>query len=89
MATARAPAQQRQGAQLAQPVDRDAAVELIYGLLVLPDGCDRDLVAARLQLGCQHLRLALGPADERRVVVACDQDPHPASASARAPHTER
>ena len=76
MPATRLAARERQRAQLAEAVHGDAAVVAARRQVVLPDGRHRHLVTARVQFAREHLRLALGTTDERRIVVACEQDPH-------------
>src|SRR5262249_27014222 len=47
---------------------------LVLGQALVPDGGNAGLVAALGHLRREVLDLPLGPADERRVEVACEQD---------------
>jgi hypothetical protein len=61
--------------QLTDVVNIDAGGRCLVGVLV-PNRGDADVMSPRRQLRGQHLHLALGPADEGRVVVGDKQDPH-------------
>ena len=64
------------GPHLAQAVDGDVLFPVERGQAAVPGGGDGDVVAALGHPGGDQPRLAVGAADERRVVVGGDQDPH-------------
>jgi len=63
-------------AQLAHAVNDDAVALLAHGQPAVPGRCDGDLVAARRHVARQQLGLAVGAADERRIVVGGQQKSH-------------
>ena len=70
------PDDDRQRSELSKAADADSVVIFDGGQSVLPDGGDHDLVATRTKLLCQQAALDLRSANERRVVISCEEDAH-------------
>ena len=66
----------QQGAELPDAVYRRPSIHLVPGQAGLPRGNHRHLVPALRQSMSQKLGLPMSAADERRIVVACEQDSH-------------
>ena len=76
MPSARRAPDTRQCAQLTHAPDGEAIAAFDRWQAVLADGGDGHLVAARGQFQRKTTGLALDAADERRIVVAGQQDAH-------------
>lgn len=63
-----------QRAQLAEAMDRHAAIIFLRRQPRLPNGCYGDGVSAFVQFAAQQLRLAMSAADKGRVMIAGDQN---------------
>src|SRR5882724_758833 len=76
MASPRGSVDERSRAQLAQAPYGESIGFLKGRQIVLVDGCDADLIAALVQLEGHRPCLTLDAADERRIVIAGDEQAH-------------